>query len=115
MSVDLYMDVHVHGAITEQLELRSVDVVTAQDDGRGDEDDEILLARATELGRVVFTQDRDFLAIANQWQHHGRQFAGVVYGHQLRVSIGQCVIDLELIAKCYEPLDMSNHVEFLPL
>ena len=115
MSVALYMDVHVNGAITEQLEVRKVDVITAQDDGRGEEDDEILLERATALGRVVFTQDEDFLAIADAWQKQGREFSGVVYGHQLRVSPGSCVRDLELIAKCYEPSDMINRVEYLPL
>jgi hypothetical protein len=32
MSVALYMDVHVHAAVTEQLRRRGVDVLTAQDD-----------------------------------------------------------------------------------
>jgi hypothetical protein len=31
------------------------------------------------------------------------------------VTIGQWVIDLELIAKVYEPEDMVNRVEYLPL
>ncbi|MBX3439219.1 MAG: DUF5615 family PIN-like protein [Planctomycetaceae bacterium] len=115
MSVPLYMDVHVHAAITEQLELRKVDVLTAQDDSRADSDDERLLDRATELGRALFSQDRDFLAIAADRQRRRHNFAGIVYGHPLRVSIGQCVHDLELISKCYEPADLQNRVEHLPL
>jgi len=115
MSVALYMDVHVHGAITEQLELRGVDVITAQDDGRAENEDDELLRRATELRRAVFTQDEDFLAIAAERQQNSIEFAGVVYGHQLRVPIGKCVEDLELIAKCYEPIDLMNRVEHLPL
>ena len=34
MSVAIYMDEHVHRAITAGLRLRGVDVVTAQEDGR---------------------------------------------------------------------------------
>lgn len=94
------MDVHVQGALTEQLELRGVDVITAQDDGRAENEDDELLEGATELGRVVFTQDEDFLAIATEWQQSSLEFAGIVYGHHLRVPIGKCVGDLELIAKC---------------
>ena len=40
---------------------------------------------------------------------------GVVYAHQLRVTIGQCVNDLELIANCCDPDDFANTTEFLPL
>jgi hypothetical protein len=34
---------------------------------------------------------------------------------RLNVTIGQCVADLELIAKGYEPEDMVNRFEYLPL
>lgn len=115
MSVAFYMDVHVNAAITEQLNLRNIDVISAQDDGRAEEDDELLLERATALDRVIFTQDEDFLVIADAWQRQGHEFCGIVYGHQLRVSPGQCVRDLEVIAQCCDPLDMANRVEYLPL
>ena len=115
MSVALYMDVHVNGAMTDQLELRGVDVITAQDDGRAEDEDDDLLDRATQLERAIFTQDEDFLAIAAKWQNQSREFSGIVYAHQIRVSIGKCVEDLELIAKCYEPIDLMNRVEHLPL
>ena len=115
MTVAFYMDVHVHGSVTEQLELRDVDVITAQDDAWDRREDEELLLRATHLGRVVFTQDADFLRIAAEFHQRSREFAGIVYGHQMRVSIGQCVLDLELIARCYEPSDMLNRIEHLPL
>ena len=42
-------------------------------------------------------------------------FAGVLYAHQLRVTIGDCVHDLELIAKETEPTEWSNRLEYLPL
>ena len=111
----LYMDVHVPFAITAGLRLRGVDVLTAQEDGTAEVDDDVLLDRVTALGRVIFTRDVDFLGHARERQRTGVEFSGVVYAHQLRVSIGQCVADLELIAKVYEPEDMENRVEYLPM
>ena len=57
------MNHHVPAAITEGLRRRSVDVLTAFEDGASLWDDEKLLARATELGRVLFSQDEDLLAV----------------------------------------------------
>jgi hypothetical protein len=45
----------------------------------------------------------------------GITFAGVIYGHQLRVTIGQCVRDMEIIAKAADIDDMMSRVEYLPL
>jgi len=39
----------------------------------------------------------------------------LVYGHQLDLSIGQAVRDLELIAGVYDPEDTRDRVEYLPL
>lgn len=64
MSVALYMDHHVRRAVTEGLRRRGVDVLTAREDGRATAKDEKLLARATALDRVLFSQDDDLLAIS---------------------------------------------------
>jgi hypothetical protein len=106
---------HVPGAVTLGLRRRGVDVLTAQADNSRRLPDDALLKRATALGRVIFTQDDDLLAEADRCQQSGQLFTGVVYAHQLRVTIGQCVNDLELTAKVYEPADMANRVEHLPL
>jgi hypothetical protein len=92
------MDVHVRRAVTVGLRLRGVDVLTAQEDGAGEFPDPQLLSRATALGRVLFSQDDDLLREAQKRQQSGEVFAGVVYAHQLNISIGQCIDDLELIA-----------------
>jgi predicted nuclease of predicted toxin-antitoxin system len=109
------MDVQAPVAITEALRRRGVDVLTAQEDQTDRLDDAALLDRATQLGRVLFTQDADFLREAARRQKIGRAFAGIVYAHQMRVTIGQCVRDLELIANFYDPSDLFNRVEHLPL
>lgn len=115
MTVALYMDHHVPKAITVGLRLRNVDVVTAYVDGADQLDDDLLLKRAHELGRVLFTQDDDLLEEAAKCQREGFPFSGVIYGHQLRVTIGVCVQDLEIIAKSGEPEDLKNQIVFLPL
>ena len=102
MSVRLYFDVHVRLAVAVGLRLRGVDVLRAQEDGTAEDDDSRLLDRATELGRVLFTQDRDLLREAARRQRAGEPFSGIVYAHQLEVSIGECVNNLEIIAMASE-------------
>jgi len=109
------MDVHVRRAITEALRVRGVDVLTAQIDGAARLSDPQLLDRAMNLDRVLFSQDEDLLAEATRRQRAGEAFAGVIYAHQLRVNIGRCVTDLELIAEATEPDDWRNRLEYLPL
>src|SRR5438045_3851514 len=109
------MDVHVPSAITRALVLKSVDVLTSQLDGTTEMEDSDLLDRATELERVLFSQDEDLLAEGAKRQRSGQAFAGVVYAHQLEVNIGQCVRDVEIIAKAGDPAEFANRVEYLPL
>jgi predicted nuclease of predicted toxin-antitoxin system len=94
--------------------MRGVNVLTAQEDGAARLPDPELLDRATELDRVLFTQDDDLLREATRRQAAGESFAGIVYAHQLKVTIGQCVQDLALVAEAGEPTDLANAVEFLP-
>ena len=115
MSIALYMDEHVHRAITTGLRMRGVDVLTVQEDGCRNTPDAFLIDRASELGRIMFSQDEDMLAEAAQRQRAGIPFSGVVFAHQLHVTIGVCVSDLELLAKAAEPGDMADRVEYLPL
>ena len=115
MGIRLYMDVHVRRAITDGLRLRKVDVLTAQDDEAGHFSDSQLLDRATELGRVLFTQDDDLLREAKRRQQRGEPFYGVIYAHQLNIAVGQCISDLELIAKASESEEWINGTGYLPL
>lgn len=115
MAVSLYMDHHVPKAITVGLRLRDVDVITAYEDGADQLDDDLLLKRAHELGRALFTQDDDLLEEVAKCQCEGIPFSGVIYGHQLRMTIGVCLQDLEIVAKSGEMKDVENQVIFLPL
>jgi hypothetical protein len=109
------MDHNVPRAITIGLRLRQVDVLTAYEDRSNELNDPLLLDRASELGRVLFTRDDDLLVEAVRRQRTGILFCGVVYAHQLGVPIRQCVDELELIAKSVEPEELLNRIIFLPL
>jgi hypothetical protein len=115
MPLAFYMDHYVPRAVTLGLRLRGVDVLTAYEDGASELDDATLLDRASERRRVLFTRDDDLLAEAAKRQREEIPFLGVIYAHQLRVSIGRCVQDLEILAKAGEPADLLNGVIFLPL
>ncbi len=114
MAVGIYMDVHIPRAITNGLRLRGVDVLTAQEDGTITLIDSKLLDRATELGRILYSQDDDLLVEANCRLQENINFSGVIYSHQLSSPIGRCVEDLEIIAKSLESEDVANCIEFIP-
>jgi len=111
----VYLDVHVPAAIADQLRRLGVDVLTAHEDDAARLPDAALLARSTDLGRLLFTQDIRFKALAENLQRTDQPFAGLVFGHQLHGSIGQYVRDLELIAKATQLEDWWRQIEQLPL
>lgn len=115
MSVGFYMDENVPRQITVGLRLRDIDVLTVQEDKRAGMPDPQLLARATELKRVLFSRDDDLLALAHQRQKEGIAFPGVVYSHPQGIGIGDCVRELEIIAKASTSEDTLNQVQYLPL
>lgn len=111
----LYMDVHIPRAVTLGLRLRGVEVVTAREDGSAEFSDPDLLDRSGTLGCLLFTNDEDFLAEADRRQRHGIPFSGVVYCRQGRLTIRQLVDDLELIARCGEPVDFAGRFQYIPI
>lgn len=86
--IRFYMDQHVPLAITNGLRLRDFDVLTAFEDGAHELPDPELLDRAGVLERILFTRDDDFLRETTLRLEQEIQFQGVIYAHQLRVSIG---------------------------
>jgi predicted nuclease of predicted toxin-antitoxin system len=109
------MDVHVPAAITRGLRRRGINVLTAQEDGGRRLPDDALLDRATELGRIVFTRDSDFLAEGARRLRAGAAFSTIVYAHQQDVSVGRCVGDLEIIAQSSTADEARGQIIYLPL
>ena len=102
------MDEHVPRAVTEGMRRRGVDVLTAQEADLLRADDEQHLAFALSEGRVIITQDADFLRLHTAGCPH----AGIVYAPQ-QTPIGTVVRGLMLIYDVLSPEDMASHVEFL--
>ena len=90
-------------------------MLSVQEDKRSGDPDPLVLARANELKRILFTRDDDFLAIANQLLQQETNFIGIIYAAQQLASIGTCVRDLEIIAKVSNLDDFTNHIQYLPL
>ena len=48
-------------------------------------------------------------------QRAGQIFYGVIYAHHLKVSIGTCIKDIEILSKFGDLEEIKNQVIFLPL
>jgi hypothetical protein len=115
VSLSFYMDHHIHGAITHGLRGRGIDCLTAEEDGREQLADDLLLQRAADLGRIMFSQDDDLLAIAADWIRSAKPFDGLVFGHQLGVTVGQAISNLALIAEVLSVEEMRGQIIWIPL
>jgi Domain of unknown function (DUF5615) len=115
LSVPIYFDHNAPRPVALGLRARDVDVVTALQDGASRMVDEQLLERATALGRLLFSQDKDLLRITRRWLQTGRDFAGLAYAPQTFRDYGRLLNDLELIAKVHELDEVRNQIFYLPL
>jgi len=102
-----YLDEHMRPAIAEQLRLRGIDVETTVEAGRAHQgfSDESQLQYAAQAGRVLVTEDSDFVRIGQTLQPH----AGIVY-FPVQLGIGACVQYLELLALTTTPDEMRNQL-----
>lgn len=109
MRVRFHLDEHVPFAIAEGLRRRSIDVTCTNEAGLAGVTDEEQVAFATDTGRVLVTQDADFLRLHGL----GRAHSGIVYHRQGTIPIGELLRRLVLIHDLLEPEEMRNRVEFL--
>jgi predicted nuclease of predicted toxin-antitoxin system len=109
------MDVHVPIAVTDGLRRRGIDVLTSQEDGSTEHDHLLLLKRASQLRRVLFPQDNDFIEIESLLQESNKKFIGLVYVHQLSLGIGEMIKELRSISDCADYEKIANRVIYLPL
>ena len=106
--IRFYTDEHVGKAIAKGLRLRGIDVLTCQEAKMLHATDEEHLAFAKTQGRVIFTQDADFIQLHTKGQlHHG-----IVYTPQGK-RVGDVVNGLTLIHQVLTAEDMINHLEFI--
>ncbi len=103
-----YTDEHVHGSVVQWLRLRDIDVLTTKESKMLGATDAEHIAFAKKEGRVIFTQDVDFLRLHAK----GAEHYGIVYAHQ-RTAIGSVIRGLMLLHQILEYNNMQNHIEFL--
>ena len=108
-TIRFHLDEHCDPAIAEGLRRHGIDVTTTPEaDLRGAADEEHI-AYALANGRVIFTQDRDFL----RNNAVGMPHAGLAYCRQQSRSLGEIIDSLALIWELLEPGEMAGRVEYL--
>jgi len=100
-------------AVATGLRLRRVDAWSARDAGNLGLGDEEQLEYACRERAVVFTHDPDFLALAQQWTAQGKEHWGVIYVHEQKLGIGECIRRLVDYALFLDADEMKNRIEFL--
>lgn len=106
--IKFYTDEHVAKAVVRALRQRGVDVLTVQEAGMSGASDKEHLELAAKEGRVVFTQDEDFLRL----RAAGVDNAGIVYAPQ-QTSITDIVFGLMLIYQVLDAEEMRGQMEYL--
>ncbi|GJQ53113.1 MAG: hypothetical protein HKUEN02_19600 [Anaerolineaceae bacterium] len=104
MAIKFYMDEHIHPGVTKALRQHDIDVLTAQQTGNLNMDDGEHLQFAISEGRVLVTQDEDFLKATSH--------RGIAYAHQ-RTPMRQIIDGLVLIAETMTEEEMIDHIEYL--
>ena len=105
-------DEHVKSGIVEGLRRRGVDIVTVQELGLNETDDEVLLTEATRQGRLMLSCDADFLAIHDEWLNTARPHAGIIYWPQSR-AIGEAIRRIFQFVASTDSDQAANNVKFL--
>lgn len=106
--ISYYADEHVPRAVVRGLRDRGVDVLTVGEAALLSATDQTHLEKAAADGRVLVTQDDDFLRL----HALGHPHCGIVYAAQ-GASVGAMIRGLMLIYQVLEPEDMRQHIEFL--
>jgi len=103
------LDEHIPSAVARALRRRGIDVLTATEAGLLGADDRAHLASAHAAGRVVVTQDADFLALHGAGVPH----SGIIYCPPLRHPLRRLIAWLILIWEVLEPEEMAGRVHYV--
>ena len=108
-TIKFHLDENCDPRIAVGLRLHGIDVTTTADAGLLGAPDEEHLVYAIAQGRVILTQDTDFLRLAASSQ----EYPGILfYPHKGR-SIGQVVRGARLFWELCEPGELAGQVYFL--
>jgi len=103
--VRYYLDSHIAKAVMIQLKRRGLDVIHCDDVGRSEAKDFEHLEFATQEGRVMVSQDRDFNWLDKIWRRENRVHAGIMLlptgllgGALIRYAIRELTFYDEMVA-----------------
>jgi hypothetical protein len=108
-TIRFHLDENCAGAIAAGLRRHGINVTTTAEAGLLGALDPEHLAYALPLGRVIFTQDGDFLGIHGSGAPH----PGIAYCPKDSRTIGEIIDALVLIWELYDPEEMVDQVEFI--
>ena len=109
MSIRFHLDEHISAHVAAGLRRRNINVTTAADADLIGATDEAHLSFAASSGRVMVTQDDDFLRLHARGVTH----AGIAYCRQQSMPIGEMLRRVILIHDLFSPEEMAGTVEFL--
>lgn len=104
-----HLDENINHAVARALRHRGISVTTSSEIGLVGTTDIEQLSYATDSGRVIVTQDSDFLRLNSE----GHQHAGIVFASSGSRDIGEIVRFLCLLHDCIDPAEMAGKVEFI--
>ena len=104
-----HLDENIDHAVARALRQRGIDVTTTTDVELIGADDLRQLEYALAEGRVLFTQDSDFLLIHQQGSPH----AGIVFASSGSRGVGEIVRFLCLLNDCVDSQEMVGNIEFV--
>jgi len=109
MSLSLLCDEHIPYPVIKGLRRRGIDVVSVQEIGLSSEEDKVIMDKAKEDGRLIYTQDADFLRL----HQLGHPHIGIIYHHPLAYSIGEAIRKVILICEKFSSEQLKGNIKFL--
>ncbi len=107
--IRLYFDENMPEAVATQLASLGIDVLTTQKAERGGTGDLAQLRFATSLGRVICSQDKDFLILARTHPVH----CGIVFVQHKSQKFGTMHKALRELHKKETAESMNNSLRFV--
>ena len=107
--IRFHLDENANNAIADGLRRRGIDVTISSQANLISASDEEQLAFAHSQGRVLFTQDRDFLGL----HYSGVNHSGIVYAIKGSYTTGEILRGLILIWEVLTPKDIVGNLEYL--
>lgn len=108
-AIRFHLDENCAKAVAKGLRRNGIDVTTSREVGLLGVIDEEQAAYALAEGRVIFTQDRDFLRI----HAAGIPHVGIACCEKDTRGIGEIIDALTLPWEIYEPEEMAGRIEYL--